>query len=240
MAIKPVLLDLIKRADSEVDRFYANLSDGDKEIKGKADNWSAKDIVGHIAAWNEVSVKRLDAALGIGDPPEDVEDFDPVNHEIFLQNAGLTWPEVLNKIHSSHSEMIERIERLSEKQLAEIGEYAWLKQSALWKRTVGIEYPHLIAHFSQYYLDHDDKEHADELQEKGTQLIGALDDSPSWQATVIYNLACYYALSGQSQRAINGLKESLKLNPDLAEWSKEDPDLNSIRGLAEYKVLYSK
>jgi hypothetical protein len=237
--IKPVILDIIKRADAEADHFYASLSDEEKETKGKADHWAAKDILAHIASWNEVTNQRLDAAINNGEPPQDVDDFDQVNHEIFLRNADLTWPEVMEKIHASHAAMIEKVMKISDQQLSEIGYYPWLKDRPLWRRTVAIEYPHLISHFSQYYLDHDQKDKADALQEKGAQLIGALDDSPSWQGTIIYNLACYYAHSGQAVRAISGLKEALKLSPDLTDWSKKDPDFDSIREIPEYKALYS-
>jgi tetratricopeptide (TPR) repeat protein len=46
---------------------------------------------------------------------------------------------------------------------------------------------------------------------------------------VQYNLACHYALAGETETAIKKLREALELNPELAEWSKEDSDLASIR-----------
>jgi hypothetical protein len=57
---------------------------------------------------------------------------------------------------------------------------------------------------------------------------------------VRYNLACHYALSGQKERAISGLREALTLNPDLTEWSKQDPDFVPLRQEAGYQALYSE
>jgi hypothetical protein len=34
------------------------------------------------------------------------------------------------------------------------------------------------------------------------------------------------------------LREALKLNPGLTEWSKEDPDFEPIREEAVYKAIY--
>ena len=59
----------------------------------------------------------------------------------------------------------------------------------------------------------------------------AFDNSPTWHGVVQYNLACQYALLGQPESAIHALRQALQLNPDLLEWSKQDPDLDSIRAL---------
>jgi len=40
--------------------------------------------------------------------------------------------------------------------------------------------------------------------------------------------------------AIAQLGEALRLNPDLTEWSKQDPDFASIREEPAYRSLYSR
>ena len=55
---------------------------------------------------------------------------------------------------------------------------------------------------------------------------------------VRYNLACYYALAGETARAIETLRDALHLHPDLLGWSKEDTDLASLRDDPNYKALY--
>ena len=69
--------------------------------------------------------------------------------------------------------------------------------------------------------------------------LAALDDGPTWIGTAHYNVACSYSLLGNREEAIKELGEALALRPDLIEWSKQDPDLETIRGEAGYKALYS-
>ena len=67
--------------------------------------------------------------------------------------------------------------------------------------------------------------------------LAALDHSPGWMGTVHYNLACSYALLGQKDDAIAELRQALALTPQLIEWAREDPDLDSLRDEAAYKAL---
>ena len=50
---------------------------------------------------------------------------------------------------------------------------------------------------------------------------------------------CAYALAGQKDKAIAKLGQALRLQPDLTEWSQQDPDFASIREDAAYLALYT-
>ncbi len=65
-----------------------------------------------------------------------------------------------------------------------------------------------------------------------------LDDSPVWHGEVKYNLACMHSLLGAKAEAIRELREALALNPELTDLSKEDRDLDAIRGEPEYQAIY--
>jgi hypothetical protein len=43
---------------------------------------------------------------------------------------------------------------------------------------------------------------------------------------------------GDKQKAINELRQALRLRPDLTEWSQQDPDFEPIRDEAGYKAIY--
>ena len=66
----------------------------------------------------------------------------------------------------------------------------------------------------------------------------SLDDSPRNHSLALYNLACFYATTGQHDRALSSLPEALQLNPDLIEWSKKDADLDSLRNDPAFGDLY--
>jgi hypothetical protein len=76
------------------------------------------------------------------------------------------------------------------------------------------------------------------MYQDSTKQLVALDDSPDWQGVIRYNNACSFSLLGEKETAINELREALKLNPGLTEWSKEDPDFEPIREEAVYKAIY--
>jgi hypothetical protein len=71
-----------------------------------------------------------------------------------------------------------------------------------------------------------------------TSQLASLDDSPEWQGTIRYNNACSLSLLGEKEMAIDELREALRLNPGLKEWSRQDTDFEPIRGEAGYQALY--
>ncbi len=77
---------------------------------------------------------------------------------------------------------------------------------------------------------------------KGTQVyqasVAAVADWPEQYGIARYNLACFYALSGQTELALSELREALQLRPNLIEWSKQDPDLAALRAEPAYQALY--
>jgi uncharacterized Ntn-hydrolase superfamily protein len=48
---------------------------------------------------------------------------------------------------------------------------------------------------------------------------------------LLYNLACYEALAGRADAAVEHARRALELEPSLRELAASDPDLDSIRGL---------
>jgi mannose-6-phosphate isomerase-like protein (cupin superfamily) len=52
--------------------------------------------------------------------------------------------------------------------------------------------------------------------------------------TLNYQLACYRALAGDAQAALEHFQIAAKANPDVIEWASEDDDLASIRDLPGY------
>ena len=69
-------------------------------------------------------------------------------------------------------------------------------------------------------------------------MSAAVADWPGQYGIARYNLACFYALTGQIDLALPELREALKLRPSLLEWSKQDPDLAVLRAEPMYQALY--
>jgi hypothetical protein len=49
-----------------------------------------------------------------------------------------------------------------------------------------------------------------------------------------YNLACYAALAGESERALEHLNRAVQGDPDVRSWAATDADLDSIRSDARF------
>ena len=50
---------------------------------------------------------------------------------------------------------------------------------------------------------------------------------------ILYNLACFYALHEQLEKAAFNLERALKLAPELKEWSLKDSDLRYLYAARE-------
>lgn len=57
------------------------------------------------------------------------------------------------------------------------------------------------------------------------------------EPAVIYNVACTYALLGQTKRAIDCLEKALRQGFGHKEWMEHDPDLESLRDHARFREL---
>jgi uncharacterized Ntn-hydrolase superfamily protein len=57
------------------------------------------------------------------------------------------------------------------------------------------------------------------------------------KGSAYYNLGCFYSLAGKSERALDSLEKAFKLDPNLAAWSLNDSDLDSLRENPRYNAL---
>jgi hypothetical protein len=64
-----------------------------------------------------------------------------------------------------------------------------------------------------------------------------VDESPRWQGLYLYNLACYYAIPGDRDKALASLERAFTLRNELIEWSKSDTRLASLHGDPDYRNL---
>jgi tetratricopeptide (TPR) repeat protein len=237
MEIKAKLVDLLQRAREEERTFFASLSDDECSAMGTPECWSVKDVAAHLAEWKARMGRRLIAARRNETPPT-YDDVDEANAEIFEQYRNQSWADVLKELERAHSELVEQTQAMPEDDLVDAERFPWQEGRPLWRSIVGSGYSHCVQHLAQLYVERGKRDVATQIQETAAELLASLDDSPNWRGVTIYNLACHYALSGEREKAIAKLGEALQLNPDLTEWSKQDPDFASIREEPAYRSLY--
>jgi tetratricopeptide (TPR) repeat protein len=237
METKAKLVDLLQRAHKEERTFFASLSDDERSATGTPEHWSVKDVAAHLAEWKARMGQRLAAARRNETPPK-YDDIDEANAEIFEQYRDQSWADVLKALECAHGELVEQTRAMPEGDLVDAERFPWQEGRPLWRSIVGSGYSHPVQHLAQLYLERGERDYATQIQETAAELLASLDDSPGWRGVTIYNLACHYALSGEREKAVEKLGEALQLNPDLTEWSKQDPDFASIREEPAYRSLY--
>ena len=57
----------------------------------------------------------------------------------------------------------------------------------------------------------------------------------AWQGQ--YNAACFEALAGETEAALDHLERAIAMNRDVREYAAEDDDLAAIRGDPRYAEL---
>jgi hypothetical protein len=237
--IKSKLIELIGLACEEERKLVASLSDEERSAVGAPDHWSIKDSLAHCVEWQIRTTNRLEMARRNETPPAYDGDIDEMNAEIFARYQNQSWEQVLQEMERARLKIIEQLEAATTDELNDPQHFSWLGGRPLWMHIAGNSYTHPVSHLAAMYAERGQADIAIQLQEAAASALEALDDSPRWQGTVTYNLACGYAQAGDKDKAIAHLRRALQTRSELTEWSKQDPDFASIREEPAYQALYN-
>jgi tetratricopeptide (TPR) repeat protein len=237
MELKAKLIELVERASAEEQALLAKLSEDERSAPGRPDRWGPKDVMVHLAGWKARLAENL-AAAASGGKLERYDDYLAVNAREFIEYQHRPWPEVLERAAEARRQLIEQVQARSEAELRGTQTLPWQGDRPLWRYVVGNGFIHPIAmHLAPMLVERGEQAYATELQEQAARLLGELDESKDWQGVVRYNLACHYALMGETHSAIEKLAQAFELNPTLVQASKQDSDLVSIRDEPGYRAL---
>jgi tetratricopeptide (TPR) repeat protein len=230
--LKSELLALLQLAHDEEQDVIGGLSEADRNEAGTPQHWSIKDNIAHLVFWRQHTIDRLAGVLR-DEGPFNAEEIERRNQQRFEEQQYRPWTEVLLDDESSHLKLIEQVQKLTDDDLMSTSRFTWQRDRLLLSSILINGYWHVQEHLVQFYLDHGEREHARHSVEK---LANALNDAlkqrdgtSAARGDSLYNLACFYAKTNQLDEALPVLKESLQLNPDLVEWSHQDPDLVLLR-----------
>jgi hypothetical protein len=232
------LVAIVQQMAAEFDTFIAGLSEAEKEAAGSFETWSVKDTLAHVAVW----VGRMaDTLEGVrrGENPPDVEDFEHENVAIFESHKSTSFTQVIDLMAAAYRRLEAGIALIPEPEMFEAGRLPWLPENRpLWRDVVGSAVAHPLLHLTPMYVDQGNPRAGLRVQDSMTVAMQALSDDPSWQGLLAYNMACFYAVTGDQAEALDILRMALKLAPELVEWSRQDPDLVSLHGHPIFQALY--
>lgn len=240
MSLKTKLRDLLHHIRDIQLNFHTHLSESERTRVGTLEDWSAKDNLFHNMFWANYHLKRLETFErdGVWPEREDGGDFDKTNAAIFATYQHQSWDEAHAAIRDQYAHTDAYLARTSDDELLAEVEFEG-QPRAKWRIVAGDSVMHPMSHLWEYLHQHGQHDLLDDLfGESFTARLLALSDDDQWQGTTLYNLACIYALSGNTDRAISQLGQALKLNPGLVEWSKQDSDLESLRDEPAFQALY--
>ena len=233
--LKARLIQLLDVSRSFQQQMMTDLDPGERNANSAWENWSTKDELAHVIAWQLNSLARI-AALRHGEPVPDFSNFHTINRAIFETNRDRSLAEIVAEGDRAHADLVSLIQSSSEEDLTQPERFPGQEARSLAAEIMNNGFQHPVVHYADHYQRRGDLAKATQLAEAS---VAAVADWPEWYGTARYNLACFYALSGQNDQAIYELRAALQLRPDLLEWSRQDTDLASLRDAAAYQALYS-
>ena len=226
---KPLLLDLLRQAQSSQNAFFQLLPAAELAISGTPDYWSAKDHVAHMTFWRQRLALRLQA-ITEKEPQPEVQDFEQMNPLIFAEQRYRSWSAILSESDQAYDDLIMLTAQLTEEELSARGRYDWVGDGMpLYTSFMGNCYEHTQIHLAQYLLDRHESESALEIYEVWTNRVVEAPVPETLKGYMLYNLACFYATHDQLEKARPALQQAFTLYPALREFALTDPDLFALR-----------
>lgn len=229
--VRKYLYEALREEMALADRLEAEQGDA----AGTFEHWSGKDHLTHSAEWKRLYAEILDARRRGKAPPKYDEE---ANEGIFEKYRDTAWSGIRHVIREAHDRLLVQLEKLSEEALMEPVPAGQGREVPQWWHVLGAGYNHPMSHIGMIYLLLEDRVGGKAAWEHAAEVLYSFDDSKEWQGSIHYNLACYYAQIGERDRALGELKEGLRLDPALTEWSKKDPDFAALRDDPGYLGLY--
>jgi hypothetical protein len=212
--------------DAEQDLF-ARVPAETREAAGTIGEWSPKDLLAHLGAWRAIEARRLEArARGEAFPSEDPsldEPIDDSNARLQASHRDLSWEAVVAVADGSVDALIAAIERSSTEILCECddGSVAGIGVNGV---------NHAVGHLPEIAELVDGGERFNEFATEVEAILRSGHVQPRDSGTILYNIACAQALSGELDDARRLLAAAFSRRHDLADLAKDDPDLAALGG----------
>ena len=235
MSVKEQLAEIIRRVHQEELAFVATLSAAERAATGAIDAMSAKDLVAHITAAKQRETTRLVAVLQgetpIGDEHDEAAVYTSHEHDM--------WRQVEANADQVSMRFMEQLDRFDDQDLTTPRRYIWMNGKPLSSEILIYGVWHPAGHLVEYYRRHGDDARAGQLYAAIIAALGRDDMLQTMQGDGLnlYNLACAYAATGQTDHAIAILPDALRLDAELVGTAQQDADLDAIRADPRFQSL---
>ncbi len=138
---KAQLITALRDEFNRWEKMLTGLNEEAVTAPNRIESLSIKEILGHLTAWQEISVARMEAAQQNRDPdyptwlrgvaPESEHDLDQINRWIYEMYQKRPWSEVHQEWRERFLHFLKRCDAIPENDLMKIGRYAWLNEYPL-------------------------------------------------------------------------------------------------------------
>ena len=147
---KQAFFQMARDARAEWDQVLGQVGEARMTVPGVAGDWSAKDMVAHLTAWEQRPVAWL-TAIRRGMIPEPAPwppnlSEEKTNAWIYEANRGRSLDDVLDESRRVHAQLLMELEAISEEDLNDARRFAWLNGNSLADSIPGDSYEHYQDH----------------------------------------------------------------------------------------------
>jgi uncharacterized protein (TIGR03083 family) len=133
---KEALLEEIRHEREALDKFLAGLSPGQMAQPGAIAEWSVKDVLAHLAEWEQLLLVWYTAGLRGEVPQLPAEGYtwaqmDDLNQVIYERYRHRSLDDVLSYYRTSYAQVLDAVQAMAEADLFTPGRFAWTKQNTL-------------------------------------------------------------------------------------------------------------
>ena len=123
------LIKVVQKERTNLETLINKLSDSQKVVPGVEGDWSVKDIMAHISAWEKLAYDRIHATL-TGDPLKyqviDGDDFvDQFNLKVYESNKEIPLNMIAAGFQESHNELLGQIKNLNDEIISQKLPFDW-------------------------------------------------------------------------------------------------------------------
>lgn len=147
---KPQLLERIHAEYATFTELLDNVSEEQMTMPGVNGDWSIKDILAHIAAWQHRLDERLEAALEKREPTLSTnltnEQMDIDNQRFYEEYKARPLKLVLEDFRAIYGKIVATVHELDTEDLLEPDRFPWMQGNPLWQLIAGDTYEHYEEH----------------------------------------------------------------------------------------------
>lgn len=146
---KAELLQLVQNGRIQLTTLINQIPKERMEEKGVESDWSIKDILAHITAWETKMSTSFAHILVSNDPPEwptTPKAVDDLNAKFYADNRDKSLTQVLAEFETSYPNAVAATEALSADDLFNPDRFAWREGNPLWWTVAGNTFGHYTDH----------------------------------------------------------------------------------------------